>query len=89
MRPITTAFVISTFALTAGSAYAESTMSSGDLIKAMSADVENSAELQSGRNSAAGGDGPAITNAPREDASDGASAGSDEYLRQSPQQPLN
>jgi hypothetical protein len=87
MRPITTALAISAFAVFAGAAHAESTMSSGDLIKEMHPDSQNSADLQTGRN-AAGGEGPSLNNAAREDGSNAASGGN-ENLRSSPQQPIN
>jgi hypothetical protein len=85
MRPITMAFAISAFAVFAGAAHAESTMSSGDLIKEMHPDAQNSGELQTGR-SAAGGEGPSLNDAAREDAADSDMQG-DQYLRQAPERP--
>jgi hypothetical protein len=87
MRAISTmALAISAFAALGGAAYAESTMSSGDLIKEMHPDSDRS-DLQTGRN-AAGGEGPSIGGAAEEDASDASDAGgSDQFLRRVPAAP--
>jgi hypothetical protein len=84
MRPISTlALAISAVAVFGGAAYAESTMSSGDLIKEMHPDAANQGDLQTGR-SAAGGEGPALGGAADENASDSGGQ-NEEFLRQAPQ----
>lgn len=86
MRPISTmALAVSAFALLGGAAYAESTMSSGDLIKEMHPDSDRS-DLQTGRN-AAGGEGPALGGAAEEDASGGGQNSNEEFLRRAPSAP--
>jgi hypothetical protein len=83
MRPISTlALAISAVTVFGGAAYAESTMSSGDLIKEMHPDAASQGDLQTGR-SAAGGEGPSIGDAAEEDASD-AGGRNEEFLQQAP-----
>lgn len=85
MRPISTmALAISAFAVLGGAAYAESTMSSGDLIREMHPDADRG-EMQTGR-SAAGGDGPSLDDAAEEDAR-GVRQDDEEFLRRAPSAP--
>jgi hypothetical protein len=86
MRPISTmALAISAFAVLGGAAYAESTMSSGDLIKEMHPDADRGDTLQTGR-SAAGGEGPSLDDAAEENAR-GVRQDDEEFLRRAPSAP--
>ena len=86
MRSISTmALAISVFAVLGGTAHAESTMSSGDLIKEMHPDADRADALQTGR-SAAGGEGPALDDAAEEDAR-GVRDNDEEFLRRAPSAP--
>jgi hypothetical protein len=79
------ALAISAFAVLGGAAYAESTMSSGDLIKEMHPDSDRG-DMQTGR-SAAGGAGPALDDVAEEDARDVRRNDEEEFLRRAPSAP--